>query len=200
MSVHEPRGLAKAVARILSVLFHPGFLPFYFLIAYSANKSHRVYILAVAFLLLVGLPLLGTVLYLRTKGVKDYYTVERKHRFALFGFHAVGIAVLWAAMQYGLQGYLPAWWIPAVFLFNALGFGVTLWWKISLHMMGMSAMLGIMLAYSSVFPAYLWLIVPALMVSIGWARVYLRSHDGWQIAAGTLLGVIYWWSCCWIWG
>lgn len=200
MAAREPQGARKTLARILSVAFHPGFLPFYFLISYSANKSHRLYILTGAFLLLVAIPLLATVVYLRTNGVKDLYTIERKHRFALFGFHAVGIAVLWVAMQYGLQGYLPGWWIPAVFAYNAVGFLITLFWKISLHMMGMSAMIGIMAAYPLSFPPFFWALVPVLAVGVAWARIYLRSHDGWQIAVGTLLGCLYWWGCSQIWG
>lgn len=192
--------ILKAFARVLSVVFHPGFLPFYFLIAISAGKSHRIPILIVAFLLLVGLPLLGTVLFLRKKGEADLFTVSRKNRYILFAFHAIGIGILWAGFEFGLQGYLPSWWIPAVFLFNAAGFLVTLFWKISLHMMGMSAMLGIMAALPASFPPSLWVIAPLSFALVAWARMYLRSHDWTQIVAGTALGFGYWFLAVQVWG
>lgn len=197
-----PPGPVKTFARIASVILHPGFMPFYFLIPYSANKSQQLYILLGSALLLVLLPVGATVIYLKKSGVKDLYTVDRKKRFWPFTFHAIGIAIFGYVMEAWLQGYMPLRWIVFVFLFNLLGFAVTLFWKISLHMMGIVSVLGFCLAAGTeMVPIWLTVTVAGLSILTAWARMYLRSHDIYQILAGTAVGFsamyfgwIYWLS------
>lgn len=91
---------------------------------------------------------------------------------------------------------LLAWYLQAPRLLLALGLTflslsllitlINVYWKISVHMMGVSLFVMIsVLVYS---PMLAWLVL--LIVIVGWARIQLRAHTFLQVAAGCILTIM----------
>lgn len=70
---------------------------------------------------------------------------------------------------------------------------VSFFWKISAHSLGVGGLVGLCywIHYSTV-ANYLWLLGVAILIAgaVMTARLYLKAHDGWQVSAGFIVGVV----------
>ncbi len=73
----------------------------------------------------------------------------------------------------------------AVLIVGVFTLSITLYWKISLHLVGIAgAIVGLSLVFG---PVFLWL--SPLVVLVGWARWRVHAHTIPQALAGTLLAI-----------
>ena len=197
--------LANRVARGLSLLLHPVFLPSIFgFIAYPLLSDYQLYH-ALVFIFLVALPGLLTFLFLRLKNEGDFFVVTRKNRL----IPLIGILVGTIFLAVGSGAFLPEKLFPGyliviVFFLSFLAIVITIYWKISLHLLGWAAALGATLSIRFVLPAnwmgehgiadvffqsnlFLSLLIICL-IAAAWARFYLGSHGISQLLAGFIIG------------
>ncbi len=68
---------------------------------------------------------------------------------------------------------------------------VTIWWKISIHMVGIGGLAGLIFSFSLLFQAeVLVFLVLTIFVAglVGWARLTLKAHNPPQVYTGFVLG------------
>lgn len=193
--------MEKRIAQIISVLFHPVFLTFYGLILLFHSGLY-ISLLSPALkkwiYLVVGIntaivPLSLTPLYLNKKIIRSIKMDSIQERviplvvstflfyltyFILSRFKAPDIIRI-----YILTG--------AIALFGAV---IISWkWKISLHMLGLGALTGVILALALRFGLNLnfYLIIIILVAgATGFARLKLEAHSPHQIYTGYLFGFL----------
>jgi hypothetical protein len=135
------------------------------------------------------LPLSSTYYLVRKGIIPDLYASDRATRTEPF---------LWAMASY-LTGVTVLLYVNAPFVVTALMacyfvnaivmLIITLYWKISIHAVGVS---GPVTALVFELGAKM-LIFFLLMLPVGWARVELKAHNKRQVAAGAILSSILTW-------
>ncbi len=135
------------------------------------------------------LPLSSTYYLVRKGIIPDLYASDRATRTEPF---------LWAMASY-LTGVTALLYVNAPFVVTALMacyfvnaivmLVITLYWKISIHAVGVS---GPVTALVFELGAKM-LIFFLLMLPVGWARVELKAHNKLQVAAGAILSSILTW-------
>jgi hypothetical protein len=189
------------IARIISHIFHPLFIPFYtFLILLNTNSYFSLMIPLKGKLLLSGIILLTTVLLpfftslllLRMKIIHSFFPQFREERIYLL----LNIAIFYYLSFYLLKGTQ----VSMIFSYFMLGSTflvifaliITFFFRISLHMIGTGAMTGALLGLSLVRS----LNVTGFIVSVillagltGSARLKIHSQQPSEIYSGFLVGI-----------
>ena len=185
-------------------------MPFLALFMLVWGKSYALQLMGTAVLCLVIFPLLGSFIYFRTRGVKNLFKIERKLRFVPFCLSIAGILALAVVVHYFLDNILPVSYLIVLLLFVGIALGITLFWKISLHTMGIGGFWGLWVGLElqrsgSLFPLRSSELLPALPASlqglpallilsflsvfiVGIARLILKAHSPAQVIAGALTG------------
>jgi len=193
------RSLTDALAKAVSVAFHPGFQQYY-LVVYLANQQAEApltYVLATALLFIFP-----TSFYLyykkRVLQEENIYRMQRQHRFwpiatnlfALLGFAGLyGAFNQWQVLSPDRFGVTALGLALIIAFINALAISITQYYKISLHMLGTASSCFIFYVVGG--PAlFLLILVPALLL-VGWARLYLKGHTPPEVYWGSTIGVAY---------
>lgn len=194
--------MAQRLAYALSIVFQPLFIPIYTVmlvlnlpsyLSFAVQGALRNFLFGVLAVNTVVLPML-VFGWMRKKGIiTSYHMVERTERHYPF---LAGLAFL--ISTYVLIDRMP---LPTLFSTLVIAaavsltvtFVINLWWKVSVHMMGMGGLLGAVLALAAKYqiealPEIIALIVLAGFV--GWARLYLNAHTPRQVYAGFMLGTV----------
>jgi len=175
-------------ARVLSFVINPNFCQF-MIFVYLRERISPVLALH-ALLFLFALPLLGYVVYVR--GVlrrHNLYVLERNKRLVPFLVNILGVACfVWLVAEYYDE---PGAGLMNSFLLfiNLFSFIITMFWRISIHMIAAAASLALIMNTHTGF-AFNWTnaALLALLVGVGWSRWYLKGHTLPQIVAGALTG------------
>jgi len=193
----------RAYAFFFSYLFHPIFIPVYvvlFLVyvhpsafAGFSDAQKRQTILIVA-LNLVFFPLIS-VLLLRAVGfIESIYLRTQKDR--IIPYIASGIFFFWAYTVFKQQTQYPlilTSFILGIFLASSVALIANIYFKISMHAIGMGGWIGIFLLISNTqlmlmtWPICLVLLLTGLVCS---ARLLISSHKPADIYAGLFVGLI----------
>lgn len=198
--------LRDGVARVISLIFHPIFIPFlYGLLAYpSLSRDHLAYhtLILTCF---VGIPGVITYASLRRKKEYDWFKVERKDRLMpLAGILAGCFGFMLLESSYIPLELYPAMMLVQVSVITIAALVVTAFWKISLHMLGWGAAMGCSLGYALESPNF-WmqlagidfqgvesggvrLLILLIILAVAWARLRLDAHTTDQLWAGLGLG------------
>ncbi len=188
------------IAKMLTILFHPLFVPLYMLLLLlNVNTFFAMMIPVKAKLLLSGLvflttiviPLLIIYLLYRLKLVKSFYLQSREERI----YPLLTVAVLYYLTYYMLKSF------PVSFIFSYYMLGstfltilamiISFYRKISLHMIGIGGMLGLLMGLSLNLNLDLtWFIISAIILGgfLGFARIQSNSHKPSEIYSGFLVG------------
>lgn len=196
--------------KILSVIFHPLFVPVYviYILAFyhpllfsgfsTAEKWRTVVISSIN---LVFFPLL-TVVLLKALGFIDSLTLNtQKDR--IIPFIAFGIFSFWAYTVFKNQTQYPREWasfVLGVFLASSAGLIANIYYKVSMHAIGMGgwAMILLLMTFSDNFPLP-WLMALVLLLTgiVCTARLKENAHTPFEIYLGLIIGalsqVISWW-------
>ncbi len=190
----------KIFSKIISVIFHPLFVPTIGLFLIFNTGNHISYVpVAVKRIVYVAvfvssclLPLSVTPLLLILKKIKSFKMETRRER--IWPMFITGIFFI---SGYYLLSLIPA--IPQLILnyilatiiaiFTALI--ITYFWKISIHMIGIGGLTGGLLAFSFIYGIDIHILFSALIIvagALGTARLYLNAHTLSQVGYGFLLG------------
>ncbi|MCU4174701.1 PAP2 family protein [Carboxylicivirga sp. N1Y90] len=189
-------------SKIISTILHPLVIPILglFLIfnvgghfSYMPADHQRIVYLIV-FLSTCILPLSIMPLFLLLGVIKSMYMKERKERilpliftglFYLLGyFFLLRISVVPSF----IKGFMLA-----TIIAISVAMLINLFWKISMHMIGIGGLTGAILALSMRFGLDVWIVFSLIVIFsglLGSARLYLKAHSPLQVHAGYFLGAI----------
>lgn len=189
-------------ARFFSFVLHPLILPsagLYILFSLPTFIQFSVPQRAQSLLILIVLintgiaPLLSIYFLYKTKVLSDTTLNNRRERIIPTFISVLFYIFTWFLFR---QTNLPSMlnhFILGATLLTILGLLVTLWWKISIHMMSIGGMVGFLSAVSLTLELPIhWMVVIFIILSgiLGSARVVLRSHNQSQVYAGFTAGFL----------
>ncbi len=195
--------LLNIVAKILSVVLYPLFVPTYGIVLFCCAYSMHVAPLAGVWMAvaIIGtliltclLPITAIWIMMKKGEVKDLDMNDPRER---------TIPYLYSALGFGFWSYLLVQILHAPVYICCVAIGGTLaiglvavinrWWKISAHLTGFGGLVGGLMSYClglGAFPTWgtlcLWL---GISWALMWARLYLNAHTPAQVCSGWLLGL-----------
>jgi len=195
----EVGGRQKRAAEILSVVFHPIFIPLYGLILiYSSDTLHSflpVQIKRIIFILVMAnnvlIPMaLATVLYARG-AIRTFNARDRNERvlllaFSLFMYSLTAILLI----RMHVPGLFRAFFI-SIAIVTLITLLVTIFYRISLHASGIGGlmMLVVFISFmyhsSMVWQSFTVLVLGGAVMS---SRIYLEDHSPSEVWTGLLAG------------
>ncbi len=195
--------IAKWIAHVISVIFHPLFIPVMvtwylaylqpgLFTGYSANEKQMV-------LIRVGyntifFPLL-TVLLLKAVGfLKNIYLKTQRER--IIPYIATNIFYFWTYLVFKNHPDTPTIltsFILGIFLASSIALIANIYFKISMHGLGVGAFAGIMLLliftgfpYTVFLPAMIILLLTGVVAT---SRLIVSDHTPFEIYTGILIGI-----------
>ena len=201
--IHDFHPLTRFFANFFSYLLHPLFIPVYFtayLTLVHPNAfvgfSHSEKIKTVLIVLLnVSLFPLMTVLLLKAVGFVDsLYLRNQKDR--IIPYISSGIFFFWAYTVFKEQHQYPLIlpsFIFGVFLASSTALIANIYFKISMHAIGMGGWMGVFLILfqqQEVLMSWPLALVIVLSGMVCTSRLVLRSHKPFDIYAGLLVGLL----------
>jgi hypothetical protein len=191
----------KVLARIASVVFHPLNAPtlglvfiftsgtFISLLPFEAKKL----ITLVVFINTLVLPLIMIPLFQRLGIIKSIHMADHRERLVPIVFTLIPYAFsFYFLRKLPIPGVVPIYMLAAsiTLIFTLI---ITIWWKISIHMIGMGGITGLIFAFAINFHIdALALQIMAILFSgiVAWARLSLKAHSPWQVYSGFILGCL----------
>ncbi len=181
---------SEKLARIISSLLQPTFVAafLYGVISFSfVQPASAAFLYWLAGLLFATfLPTL-LVIKLAQKGrVSDPDLPDHRERFIPYllitALYAAGFVAL-----YLLKAPRPLLGITACYIgVTIAGAFISLFWKISMHLAGVAGPVTALVYYLNPY----WALLYALLFILGWARLYLRKHNLYQILAGSAFSAL----------
>lgn len=199
----------KLFSQFISSVFQPLLMPIYsvaLLFIYThfkfiyANQFYALFIPTVLFTFLIP----GVLIYmmLRVGIISDLSLLKRRDRFAPYTVTMLSFGFL---IYYFYNLGLPMWFLMmlvAPILTMIIATVITVWWKISAHMFGVSSLIGGVMSISYFIeksnPYILFMFLFLIAGMIGVSRLILRRHTPNQVYAGFLLGFVVSFTCIWI--
>lgn len=190
------------IAKIISVIFHPLFLPIYFVcfllfihpLAFMGFSSlQKFQTLVIVFINLTVFPLVSVLLLKALGFIESIYLKTQKDR--IIPYIACGIFFFWAYTVFKEQTKYPMMlvvFILGIFLASSAALMANIYFKVSMHAIGVGGLLGIfaILFYnndiSMAWPLALVLIISGTVCS---ARLLLKTHKQEDIYAGLIIGI-----------
>lgn len=193
--------MAKILARSISLVFQPLAMPtlvfafFLFLMPDWVFQLAlpKIYVFLLVLLTTLVIPLISLLLMRLTKSISSFHLEKREERilpFTVISLYYVMTSYLFylkVAVDYRMMFALSVMTVCVVLLT-----GITFFWKISAHMIGVSGLLGIVMYFSIKYPS-LEMVNYVLMLiiftgAVASARLYLHAHTPGEIYAGFFLG------------
>jgi hypothetical protein len=182
----------KVLAEVISRVFDPIFeIPLLLALAvwYAYLNGMGWHFLLVLLLIDAVLPFLFFLHLLRRHEVDNWDISKREQRIPVYGFtmlaHLGGVGIAWVAGRTEIAQILFAFW-----LLGMMFFGLTSFWKVSVHAGVNSALVSFLVLL--VNPYYAWLYL--LLMPVGWARIYTKNHSLDEFMMGAILGSLGLWG------
>lgn len=188
-------------ARLISAVLHPLIMPSIAMVilfaipsyvSFSVSSQAQRLILVIVFINTCLAPLLAIFFLKRIGVISSVLLDERTDR-----IYPVLVSVFFYLFTYYLfrQANLPSvmsYFIMGATLLTLIGFIVTFYWKISIHMISMGGFTGFLIALSLLLRfemAFLIILTILLSGLLGTARIKLNAHNPPQVYAGYITGV-----------
>ena len=191
-------GSMSVLARAMSNVFRPSYFPmlgFVLLLMFTYLSQlpwqFKAAILAMVYLFTLFLPAIGVYAFRRMRRLNVQQLTLHHNRLVPYVLHIICYGVL---LRFLFSIHAPVFMggiIVISLLVQCVCTVTTLWWKVSMHSAGVGAIMGALVAYSSIFHFNpVWWLCLALLVSgaVNSSRMYLRQHTLWQVLGGTLIG------------
>ncbi len=192
----------RRTAQVLSIVFQPMFMPLltawmlfnsHTYIEFAATTVLKRFVYATLLLNTVILPVIVFGILLNRKIITTYHIDKREERKYAFLVTIIFMLITYYIFQ---KVRLPG-------IFNAMIIGgmvsilisaiITLWWKISIHMMGVGGVVGSIAGLSMLVQTDLTaMIFFSIFISglTGFARLKVFAHTPAQVYCGFTLGVV----------
>ena len=189
-----------SLEKIVSILFHPVFVPTITVFLVVKIYSNIIILENQAGIILIGtcvfsliLPLLSVFILLLTKKIDSLEMPKKEERFLpilfasiwmILGFYFMKEILSYAPIMKSI--YLGAIYVMLISLL------ITKKWKISLHMLAIGGASGVFIMLEFLFGQNLMLLLITILISgiLGFSRLSLKAHSLNQIYAGFIVGNI----------
>ncbi len=191
--------MGKRLAQVLSEIFNPLFVALPTLLGIARVSApdlpHALLWWVVAVLGVSIAPTLFVLRGVRSGRYTDHHVSVREQRLVplLFGAACVVITFILLLALHASRPLIAT--MTAVIVVLLLATLITRFWKISLHLVGIT---GAVTAYTLLFGP-LFLFLSPLVLLVGWARWRVGAHTPWQAAAGVALAVSLTTGIFWLW-
>lgn len=188
------------LAKIITYIFHPVFLPVYGLLLLFNLQSYltfglvlkaKLIILAFVIVSTVIFPLLIIALMKRQGFLQSYEMKTREERRLPYLITAIFYFITYQMFrQMQLSELFSFYFMGATFLIAVVVI-INFWWKISTHMAGMGGIAGMLTGLAFALSInLLFLIAVAFLISglVGYARLKAEAHKSAEVYAGFLVG------------
>lgn len=199
MDPNQTKNPLITLSKIISVVFHPLFMPLYGLAIIFTAPTIMGFLPAAAKKLLIMIILMNNVVLpvvmlplLKNRNLISSYSIDERNERIL---PLITVTILYAITSYIiLRIHLPSFLKSFIFASTILVFVVTiinLWWKISIHAVGAGSLIAIVAALSAEMlvplTGYLVssIITGGLVLS---ARLQLNAHNPAQVWTGFFTG------------
>ncbi len=197
-----PERMEVKLAKIVSVLLQPLLIPTYtLLLIFSLNNyialiippEYRKIILAIVVVTTFIFPAIFILFMYKRGMVKTLHMDQRQERIipllitAIFYFLAFNLMRRIHLDEIYLKLFLGS------FISVVIALVISLFWKISMHMIGMGGFVGALVGISQSIPVDLafWVIIIVFLSGLtGFARLRLNAHTPLQVYAGFLGGML----------
>jgi hypothetical protein len=192
--------MEKKIARIISVIFYPLFIPTYaFAILLSMpayfsalmNPSAKWMILGLIFLTTCIVPTIFFIVMIKSGMVTTTYLSKREDRTLPYIVSIIFFYLAYYMLKRLQISPVYYYFMIGATLLNIIVMGINFVWKISSHMASVGALAGMMVGLSYFLGTFYFglIALSILMAGItGFARLKLQAHTPAQIYAGFLLG------------
>ena len=193
--------MLRNIAQALSLVFHPFWMPMagtfillrhsQFLSMMPVEGQKAVYIIVASST--IGLPLLMFPLFWFRNKIRTLEMTERQERFIPLFVMAVFYFFSYNTLHNLGAPSLLSGFILGAFISVTLAAVVNVWWKVSLHGIGMGGILAVLttiLLLKQGSPESLFLQTMVYSGIVLSARLYLNQHNLWQIISGFTGGFL----------
>jgi hypothetical protein len=193
--------MTKTLAHIVSAIFHPLVMPtvgLLFIFWSITNiillplEAKRIILIIVAINTL-ALPMLMIPLFYRLHLIKSIQMHSHRERIIPMAFTLIPyIFSYYFLNRLPIVEEIPGFMLGASITI-ALVLIISVWWKISIHMVGIGGITGLFFALSIRFYADVtWLLVAAVLIAglVAWSRLSLNAHKPAQVYLGFAIGWI----------
>lgn len=192
----------KAIAKFISLIFHPIFQPIFgvlaivnlhMVVAYKLNAQPKALWLFMFFLVLSLLPLLGVMLLLNKFTVKSLSAIgQQERRIAAWVLCLVYAVEFWMFSDFLFHPILKLFVLALCFSSGVLAI-VSPWRKISFHVYGATG-LTVLMGYLALLNGsnYVYLLVLSVLATgvIATARLALKAHSRQEVYLGFIISLI----------
>jgi len=196
----------KKLAYFLSIVFQPLLMATYLFtillfISPSAigtlyNNKLKLWLLLVVFLTTFVMPVISVFVMKITSGISSFHLSDRNERIIPFFFITIfyGLSAFLMITKLNISTTVNVIFITmtAVVLITTL---ITIFWKISVHSIGMGGVLGILLALNFrshdmflVWPISVWVLLFGVIMS---SRLLINAHRPIEVYTGAALGILF---------
>jgi hypothetical protein len=201
MTTDETKNFPETVAKIISVIFHPLFMPLYGMAIIFSAPTLLVYLPVDVKKLLLLIVLINNVLlpfsllpFFRYRNIiSSWYIEERRERIIPLLITTI-LYLVTSIILYRLP--IPLFLKSFIFAAFILSLAITcinFWWKISIHSAGSGALIALVLILSlRMFSPLLWYLISAILAAglVLSSRLKLNSHNPQQVWLGLLSGFL----------
>ena len=189
------------LAKIVSGIFHPLFMPLYgliillsaptFLLYLPVNVKNIIFLILLVNNVLIPLALLP---FFRYRNIISSYNIEEKGErvMPLLTTSILYCTTSFIVFRYQIPFFLKSF-IFATSILSILVSMINFWWKISIHSVGAGALTATVFVLSlKIHTPLLWYLITAILAAglILTSRLKLNSHNPSQVWAGFLLGFL----------
>jgi membrane-associated phospholipid phosphatase len=155
----------------------------------------RLWLWLVVVLSTFVIPVIGLIIMKLTSSISDFQLPDREQRVVPFFFIAVfyGIAAYLIVSRLNISGTVNVIFLATTFLVLMSAF-ITIFWKISIHSMGMAGVVGFLLALNLKMPdsipvwvVILWVLCTGITMT---SRLYLNAHHPKEVYVGAIFGFV----------
>jgi hypothetical protein len=195
----ESSSIEIKIAKAVSYIFHPVFYPLLGLYLFfhsgtyldTMNEDGKNFLYTIVAFSTCVLPLLSMPVFMYRRMVRNIEMDNRSERifplaFILIFYFIGYYMVKNLPLPVVLSGY-----IAAITILAAITLFITIWWKISFHLIGIGGLLGSLIAVSLRLEAGIQNYIIGVVILTGivaTARLLLKAHTGWQLLAGFVTG------------
>jgi hypothetical protein len=199
METNEIKYFPDSLARSVSAVFHPLFMPLYGLVIIFAAPTLMGYLpvevkrilLLIVLVNNVMVPVLLMPFYRHSNIISSWIIDVRKERTIPFFVTTILYALTcYIVSRFQLPFFMKSFFISA-FLISLTAAIINFWWKISVHSIGAGALVALVITLSHrMYTPLMWYLIPAIIIAglILSSRLKLNSHTPGQVWVGLLTG------------
>ncbi len=184
--------IARRWSMSVSTAFHPVLIPWAVLFAIvPVEKPAGLITILATFLLIVLFPAGASLVYFRRIGIGNILVIDKEYRIVPFRYFFAGLSLL-AVLTFLLDNFhLNMQWFVVVATVSGAALLITFYYKISLHMTGMGAIMT--MVFEMRWPGS-WVLIAGLTAGLSavvfLARYALKAHTVAELLTGFVLGLL----------